>query len=72
MKQVNLRELYPDAYVDDEYVDVSNEVYERSASLRGKTKRLTAANTGTRPFTRSTPVTGLKTMRFYLRKHRKK
>ena len=28
MKQVNLRELYPDAYEDDEYVDVSDEVYE--------------------------------------------
>ena len=27
MKQVNLRELYPDAYEDDEYVDVSDEVY---------------------------------------------
>ena len=28
MKQVNLRELYPDAYEDDEYIDVSDEVYE--------------------------------------------
>ncbi len=28
MKRVNLRELYPDAYGDDEYVDVSDEVYE--------------------------------------------
>lgn len=28
MKQVNLRELYPDSYEDNEYVDVSDEVYE--------------------------------------------
>lgn len=28
MREVNLRELYPDAYVFDEYVEVSDEVYE--------------------------------------------
>lgn len=72
MKQVNLRELYPDAYEDDEYVDVSERCTRLSASLSGRTKLLTAANIGTRPFTRLTPATGLKTMRFYLRKHRKK
>ena len=36
MKQVNLRELYPDAYVDDEYVDVSNEVYETLCEFERK------------------------------------
>ena len=28
MKQVNMHELYPDTYDDDEYVEVSDEVYE--------------------------------------------
>ena len=36
MKQVNLRELYPDAYEDDEYVDVSDEVYETLCKFERK------------------------------------
>lgn len=28
MNRVNLRDLYPDAYEDDEYVDVSDDVYD--------------------------------------------
>ena len=36
MKQVNLRELYPDAYEDDEYVDVSDEVYETLCEFERK------------------------------------
>ena len=36
MKQVNLRELYPDAYDDDEYVDVSDEVYETLCEFERK------------------------------------
>ena len=36
MKQVNLRELYPDAYEDDEYIDVSDEVYETLCEFERK------------------------------------
>lgn len=36
MKRVNLRELYPDAYGDDEHVDVSDEVYETLCEFERK------------------------------------
>lgn len=36
MKQVNLRELYPDSYEDNEYVDVSDEVYETLCEFERK------------------------------------
>ena len=51
MQKINLRDLYPDTYKTDVFVDVAEEVL---AAIRGRSRAMppmSAGSSGTRPIT---------------------
>ena len=51
MQKINLRDLYPDTYKTDVFVDVTEEVRPRSGARRRAMRPMSAGSTGTRPTT---------------------
>ena len=51
MQKINLRELYPDVYKTDVFVDVAEEVLRQSGARRRTMLPTSAGSSGTRPIT---------------------
>ena len=51
MQKINLRDLYPDTYKTDVFVDVTEEVRPRSGARRRTMLPTSAGSSGTRPIT---------------------